>query len=89
MTGPQIEIQEANPPGSRLLGALDLHGGFDRKRGVADPAGVGTKATIAGRTCSSWPGRTPTTDTRNNVDNFLRSGLDDTQSAPPPWTSLL
>jgi hypothetical protein len=40
MTGPQIEIQQAEPPGARLLGALDLHGGFDCKRGVADAAGA-------------------------------------------------
>src|SRR5262249_60530471 len=40
MPGSNTGAQQATPPTARLLGALDLHGGFNRKRGVADPAGA-------------------------------------------------
>ena len=76
MTGVQIEIQQANPPAARLLGALDLHRGFDRKRGVADPARTRHECHdcrpnlfIAGGT-DFFPARA-----RNDVQNFLRSAF--------------
>src|SRR5262249_57388071 len=68
-TGPQIETQQATPPGARLLGALDLHRGFDRKRGVADPA-------AARHECHDRRSDIRPAAARNDVQNFLRSALD-------------
>src|SRR5262249_38699892 len=72
----QIEIQQANPPAARLLGAFDLHGGFDRKRGVADSAGARheyhdgrSNLFIAGGSHFLSAGA------RNDVENFLRSAF--------------
>src|SRR5262245_51802012 len=76
MTGLEIEIQQANSPTACLLVELDLNGGFDGKRGVADAAtgrhegchrrsnlliAAGCDRGVAG--------------TRNNIKNFRRSAL--------------
>src|SRR5262249_32834801 len=77
MAGSKIEVQQANPPAARLLAALDLDGGFDCKRDVADSAaarheghdGRSDLFIVAGSDFRP-------TDARNDVQNFLRSALD-------------
>src|SRR5262249_14238473 len=76
MTGMQIEIQQATPPTARLLVALNLHGGFDRKRGIADPAAARHEC----HDCRSNPFIPAGTDlfparARNDVQDLLRSAF--------------
>src|SRR5262249_15582240 len=76
MTGLKIEIKQANPPTARWLVALNLHGGFDRKRGIAAPAAARhechdrrSSLFIAART-DLFPARA-----RNDVQDLLRSAF--------------
>src|SRR5262249_37709975 len=76
MTGPQIEIQQANPPVARLLSALDLHGGFNCKRGVADPAAARHECYDCWSSLFLADGLDLLpAGTRNDFQNFLRSAF--------------
>src|SRR5262249_57618679 len=77
MTGAQIGIHQASPPTARLLDALDLHGGFDCKRGVTDSAAARHECHDSRSNLFIVAGSDfRPTDARNDVQNFLRSALD-------------